>query len=111
MLVLSSRLIKESNLCCLNQRLLWADLGSPTASRLHGSIQQTFIERLSSAPRYQAPGRKPSCSPQWWKQTEKDHQAEWRLCGPENLSQVAITSSTRGQYNPQAGSADHQPRA
>lgn len=77
--VLCSRLIKESHLYCTNWRLLWADLGSPTESRLQGSMAQTLIERLSHARRSQAPGRKPSHGPQWWRQTEKDRRQGWML--------------------------------
>lgn len=44
--VLSSGLIKQSDLSCTNWGLWWADLGSPTAPRLHGSIQRARIERL-----------------------------------------------------------------
>lgn len=49
--VLSSRLIQQSDLYCTNWGLWWADLGSPTAPRLHGSIQRACIERLSYARR------------------------------------------------------------
>lgn len=49
--VVSSRLIKQSDLYCTNWGFLWADLGSPTAPRLHGSIQRARIERLSYARR------------------------------------------------------------